>query len=95
MQFVFIVCQVEGHRDILKLSCKHLLFLPHMKFFKKIKGGLELVSHALFFCIIFEGNYFSCYILVIDQVSLSGCLYFVRYWAICALQLFVNHALAS
>ena len=25
-----------------------------------------------------------------DQLSLPGCLYFLRYWAKCVLQLFVN-----
>ena len=45
---------------------------------------------CLIFSIIFEWKYFSCYILLIDQVSLSGCFYFVRYWAICVLQLFVS-----
>ena len=25
-----------------------------------------------------------------DQISLSGCLYFMRYWAMCAFQLFVK-----
>ena len=32
---------------------------------------------------IFEEKYFSGYILLIDQISLSGCLYFMRYWAVC------------
>ena len=39
---------------------------------------------------IFEEKYFSCYILLPDQILLSGCLYFVRYWAIRVLQFFVN-----
>ena len=26
---------------------------------------------------------FSCYILLTDQISLSDCLYFLRYWVIC------------
>ena len=44
----FIVCQIEGYRNILKLSCRPLAFtsfkLPHLKFFlKKTKSGLELV----------------------------------------------------
>ena len=34
-------------------------------------------------CIIFEEEYFSSYILLIDQISLSSCLYFVSYWEIC------------
>ena len=39
---------------------------------------MELVS-LLHFLHIFEGKYFSGYILLIDQILLSGCLYFVRY----------------
>ena len=31
---------------------------------------------------------FSWYILLGDQILLSNCLYFLRYWAICVLQLF-------
>ena len=31
-------------------------------------------------------EYFSCYILLTDQISLSGCLYFERYWTMCVLQ---------
>ena len=54
--------------------------------------GEKLVP-CFFFCIIVEGKYFSWYILSIDQVSLSGCLYFVRYWEICVLQLLVNQAM--
>ena len=37
---------------------------------------------CLISCKIFEEKYFSGYILLTDQISLSGCLYFVRYWAI-------------
>ena len=46
--------------------------------------GLRLVSVALF-GIIFDKKCFSCYILLTDQISLSDCLYFSRYWAICVL----------
>ena len=36
------------------------------------------------------------YILLTDQMSLSGYLrYFLRYWSICALQLFVNQVVTS
>ena len=34
-------------------------------------------------------------ILKIDQILLSGCLYFVRYWAIHVLKLFVNQVVTS
>ena len=38
----------------------------------------------------FSWKLFSWYILLTDHISLSDCLYFSRYWAICALQLFVK-----
>ena len=38
---------------------------------------------------------FSRYILLIDQISLSDCFYFLRYWTIKVLQLFVNQAVPS
>ena len=47
------------------------------------------------FAMIFQENCFSCYSLSTDQISLSDCLYFSRYWAICVLQLFVNQAVPS
>ena len=35
------------------------------------------------------------YILLTNQLSLSDCLYFSRYWAICVCVLFVNQAVTS
>ena len=40
----------------------------------------------------FQEKCFLCYFLLTDQISLSNYLYFSRYWAICVLQLFANHA---
>ena len=39
---------------------------------------------------IFQQKCCSYYILLTDQISLSGYPYFLRYWAVCVLQLFVN-----
>ena len=47
------------------------------------------------FCMIFRQNCSSCCVLLTDQVSLSDCLYFLRYWGICVLQLFVNQVVTS
>ena len=44
---------------------------------------------------IFEGKYFCCYVLLIDQIPWSGCLYFMRYWTICVLQLLLNQVVTS
>ena len=41
---------------------------------------------------IFQENCFSCYILLTDEISLPDYLYFMRFWAMCVLQLFVNQA---
>ena len=48
----------------------------------------QFLHHIL--CINFQEKYFSCCILLTDQISLSDCLFFLRYWSICVLQLFVN-----
>ena len=37
----------------------------------------------------------SCFILLTDQISLPGCHSFLRYWAICVLQLFANQVVTS
>ena len=44
---------------------------------------------------VFQEKCFSYYILLTDQISLSDCLYFSRYSAICVFQLFVNQAMTS
>ena len=82
----FIVCQNEDYQNILKLSCRRHFFTSYNAFLKKLRC-LELASLP-HFLMIFEEKYFWSYILLPDQISLSDSLYFVRYWAICVLQLF-------
>ena len=48
-----------------------------------------------YFVYDFQQKCFSNYILLPDQISLSECLYFLRYWEICVLQLFVNQVVTS
>ena len=62
--------------------------------FDFLDKGLGIVSPA-YFVYDFSTKMFLSYILSTDQISLSGCLYFVRYWAICVLQLFVNQVVTS
>ena len=75
----------------LETTCIYL----KQSFFKKTQRfetslpALELVS--LIFCMTFEEKHFSCYIILSDHISMSGCLYFVRHWAISVLQFFVRH----
>ena len=59
-----------------------------MLIFNFSEKGLEVVSPQNFV----HDFSIPCYILLTDQISLSDCLYFSRYWAICILQLFVNQA---
>ena len=43
MQFAFIIWQVDGYRNILKLSCRSLAFSSY-QVFQKMRKGLELMS---------------------------------------------------
>ena len=55
-----------------------------------LKKGLVIVSQP-HFVNIFQGKYFLYLILLTDQISLPGCLYYLRYWAI----LFWNYLFPS
>ena len=61
--------------------------------FNSPEKGLGLVSspHAY----DFSGETFLMLHSINWQVSLSDCLYFWRYWAICILQLFINQVVTS
>ena len=62
--------------------------------FDFLDKGLGIVSsaHFVYDC---SAKCSSCYILLSDQISLLGCLYFLKYWAICVLQFFVNQVMTS
>ena len=55
----------------------------YWKILKLICRLLTITSHKAFLKNIKRSE--TCYILLPDQVSLSGCFYVVRYWAICVL----------
>ena len=55
----------------------------------QIRAWEQFLQHIL--CIIFQQKSSSGYIVVTDQISLPGYPYFLRYWAICVLQWFINH----
>ena len=81
------------------LLCLHPLIIlwdvPEMVtlLFSKIKLFLQSTVDFATFHYCFEKNYFYCYILLVDQVLVSRCLYFVRYWAIFRFELFANQVL--
>ena len=65
--------------------------------FDFLEKGLGLVSspHVVYDFSTEMFLSFSCYILLINQISLSNCLYFLRYWAIYVLQFFVSQVVNS
>ena len=62
--------------------------------FDILEKSLGMLSPS-YFVYDFSRKMFSCYILLTDQISLSDYLYFLRYWAICVLQLFDSRLLTS
>ena len=58
-------------------------------FHKKVWGWL--LHNNLIMIMIFPEKYFSCYFLLTDQISLSGCLYFLIYWKIYVSRIFVSN----
>ena len=56
--------------------------------------GLGIVSPAPF-VYDFQQKCSSCYIPLTNQISLSRCVYVLRYWAICVLQLFAKQVVTS
>ena len=71
----------------LQTTCVYLI----LSIFKK-ETEVWNWSPCLTFCIAFEQKFFSCDILLIDQVSFCGCFYFVGYRAICVFQLFIVYS---
>ena len=65
-----------------------------MLHFEVLEQVLGIVS-PLHFVYEFLQKYLLYYILLSDHVSLSDCLHFLRYWAICELQVLVNQAVTS
>ena len=65
----------------------HLLLL-HIKLFKKFKKWSGPSLPASFLPLFLKKNI--SHVLLIDQISLFDCLYFLRYWAICKLTFFIS-----
>ena len=47
VRFVFIVCEVQGYQNTLKLNCRSLAFNKNKPFFKKKKSETVLLAHIL------------------------------------------------
>ena len=64
------------------------MLLPQTKRFFKKQKEFQNYSPSLIFYMIFEEKCFPCYILLTDQILMSGCL--VRYWAIYLILFLIN-----
>ena len=83
-------CDGETVPRPFSIKSKLYLWINRVKFFticfycmpsselSKIIGNKPQTTHYI---IISEVKHLSCCILLTDQISLSGCLYFMRYWA--------------
>ena len=75
---------------------KALFILKIFKFLSCLFGHVEIYGVNLVLRRhIFQRKCSSCYVLLTDQISLHGCFYFLRYWATCVLELFVNQVVTS
>ena len=99
LQVNFTISQQLSNQDtITKICLKVYTIVIDPKicsvFIFQIRVWEQFLQHIL--CMIFQKKKCSsCYNLLPDQISLPGCLYFLRYWAICVLQLVVNHVVTS
>ena len=59
-----------------------------------LKKGLGIVSPPHFVYDFSRKMFLKLYSLT-DQIPLPDCLYFLRYWSICMLQLLVNQVVTS
>ena len=57
--------------------------------------GLGIVSSPQFVYDFLRKMFLICDILLADQIALSDCLYFLRYWSLCVLQLFAFQVVTS
>ena len=70
-----------GLSEHIETSCRPLAFTSYEAFLKNKRYGTSLpISFSAWFL---KKNI--CYILLLGQISLSCCLYFVRYCAVCVM----------
>ena len=96
LQLDFTIFRQPSNQHITETNCLKLYTADPEMFSNlvfQMRVCQQFLQHIL--CMIFQQRRSSCYILLTDKISLSGCLYFLRYCAICVLQLFVTQSLTS
>ena len=84
---LLLYVHVADYQNILKLMCWSFAFTSYKVVVKKEIWTMS--PHLIFSMIFFKKNCLH-HTLLTDQISISDCLYFLRYWVICVLQLFVS-----
>ena len=81
---LYVMLQIEGYQNILKLSWRPLVFTSYKAFLKKTEKRFEASLRALFSAMVFEEKCFSCYILyfifwfpLLRQISGNMCIVIV------------------
>ena len=78
----YLYVHIEDYENIMNKGTDNFLLLQTK--LKITEKGLGLVSLP-HFCMIFEEEYFSRYVLLTYEISLADDLYFLRYLTICLL----------
>ena len=96
LQLSFNILRQSSTQHTIKTSCIKLQAIDPdicstLNFQKRVWE--QFLHHIL--CVIFQEKCFSCYILLTDKIPFPDCLYFLRYWSICVLQLLVNQVVTS
>ena len=96
LQLDFTIFQQSSYQDSIKTNCSKL-YITDLEICSilvfQIRLWEQLLQHIV--SMIFQQKCSSCYILLTNQISLAGCLYFLRYWEISVLPLLVNQVVAS
>ena len=96
LQLDFIIFPQSSNQHAIELNCLKLYTIDQeicSILIFQIRVWEQFLQYIL--CMVFQQKFFSCYVPLIDQISLSGCLYLFRYWGICVSQLFVKQVVTS
>ena len=87
LQLSFNIFRQPSTQDSIETNCVKLQTIdPEICSFLIFQKRVwdQFLHHIL--CMNFQEKYSSCYILLTDEILLSDCLYFSKYWVVCVLQ---------
>ena len=96
LQLSFNIFRQFSACDTIKKSCLKLYIIdPEVCSIFIFQKRLQEQILRNILRIIFQEKRFSCYVLLTSQMLWFDSHYFLRYWAICVLQMFVKQAMTS